>query len=172
MVEKMWKICRKIAFSEYYQTLEIDFRTIFHCTPKHPNFNLLMRIHFPLHLFYTHNSIYIEPNAALVKIQNSQLSIDRMCPLINQNHEENFNKQSRWLDRFSIPVRSIEKENSIDRKEFSINRNFNKFSIDSWVDSINSRFLFDRSKRNIWSVEGNSQSVETRETQFSRIFIK
>ena len=53
-----------------------------------------MRIHFPLHLFYTHNSIYIEPNAALVKIQNSQLSIDRMCPLINQNHEENFNKQS------------------------------------------------------------------------------
>ena len=169
MVEKMWKICRKIAFSEYYQTLEIDFRTIFHCTPKHPDFNLLTGIHFPLHLFYTQNSIYIKPNAALVKIQNSQLSIVWMCPLINQNHEENFNKQSGWLDRFSIPVRSIEKANSIDRKEFSTSRNFNKFSIDSWVDSINSRFLFNRLKRNI---EGNSQSVETRETQFSRIFIK
>ena len=64
MVEKMWKICKKIAFSECYQTLEIVFWTIFHCTPKRPDFNFLTGIHFPLHSFYTQNSIYIEPNAA------------------------------------------------------------------------------------------------------------
>ena len=63
-VEKMWKICRKIAFSKCYQTLEIVFQTIFHCTPKCLDFNFLTGIQFPLHSFYTWNSIYIEPNAA------------------------------------------------------------------------------------------------------------
>ena len=38
----------------------------------------------------------------LVKIQNSQLSIDQMYPSIDRNYEENFNKHSRWLDQFSI----------------------------------------------------------------------
>ena len=42
----------------------------------------------------------------------------------------------------------------------------------SWVDLIDSRFLFDRLKMNIWSIEGNSQSVKTRETEFSRISTK
>ena len=105
-----------------------------------------------------------------VKIQNSQLSIDRMYLLIDRNHEENFNKHSGWLDRFSIPIRSIEKANSIDRKEFSISRNFNKFITNSRVDSKDSRLLFDRLKRNIRSIEGNSQLVETRETEFSQNF--
>ena len=66
MVEKIWKICRKIAFSECYQTLEIVFRIIFHCILKRPNFNFLTGIHFPLHSFYTRNLIYIEPKAALI----------------------------------------------------------------------------------------------------------
>ena len=65
MAKKMCKICRKIAFSECYQTLEIVFRTIFHCGTKHPDFIFLTRIHFPMHSFYTRNSIYIEPNAVL-----------------------------------------------------------------------------------------------------------
>ena len=70
----MLKICRKIAFSECYQILEIVFRTIFHCTPKRPDFNFLTGIHFPLHSFYTRNSIYIEPNAALTgKNEKAQL---------------------------------------------------------------------------------------------------
>ena len=56
----------------------------------------------------------------LVKIQNSQFSIDRMYLSIDRNHEDNFNKQSGWLDQFSIPIQSIEKANSINRKEFSI----------------------------------------------------
>ena len=63
-VEKMWKLRRKIAFLECYQTLKIVFWTIFHCTPKCLDFNFLTGIHFPLHSFYTRNSIYIEPNAA------------------------------------------------------------------------------------------------------------
>ena len=66
--EKMWKFCRKIAFSECYQTLEIVFRTIFHCILKRLDFNFLTGIHFPLHSFYTKNSIYIKPNAALVQM--------------------------------------------------------------------------------------------------------
>ena len=66
--EKMWKICRKIAFLECYQTLKIVFWTIFHCTPKCLDFNFLTGIHFPLHSFYTRNSIYIEPNTAFVSI--------------------------------------------------------------------------------------------------------
>ena len=33
--EKMWKICRKIAFWKCYQTLEIIFWTIFHCRTKY-----------------------------------------------------------------------------------------------------------------------------------------
>ena len=64
MTKKMRKIYRKIAFLECYQTLEIVFWTIFHCTPKHLDFNFLTRIHFPLHSFYTRNSIYIKPNTA------------------------------------------------------------------------------------------------------------
>ena len=95
----------------------------------------------------------------LVKIQNSQLSIDR-------NHEEKFNKQSGWLDRFSILVWSIEKANSINQKEFLISQNFNKFIINSRVDWIDSRFLFDQSERNIRSIEENSRSVETHKTEF------
>ena len=66
--EKMWKFCRKIAFSECYQTLEIVFRTIFHCILKRPDFNFLTGIHFPLPSFYTQSSIYIKPNAALVQM--------------------------------------------------------------------------------------------------------
>ena len=108
----------------------------------------------------------------LVEIQNSQLSIDRMCPLIDWNHEEDFNKQFGWLNQFLIPVRSIKKANSIDRKEFSMRQNFNKFSTNSRVDPIDSRFLFNRSKRNIRSIEGNSRLVKTCETEFSKIFTK
>ena len=114
-----------------------------------------------------------------VKIQNSQLSIDRMYPSINRmypsidrNHEENFDKLSGWLNRFSILIRSIEKANSINRKEFSIGWKLNKFITKSRVDSIDSRFLFDRLKRNIQSIEGNSWLVETRKIEFSRIFTK
>ena len=92
----------------------------------------------------------------LVKIQNSQLSIDQMYPSIDRNYEENFNKHSRWLDQFSIPIRSIVKENSIDRKEFSIGQKLNKFITKSQVDFIDSWFLFDRLKRNIRLIEGNS----------------
>ena len=66
--EKMWKNCRKITFLECYQTLKIVFWTIFHCTPKCLDFNFLTGIHFPLHSFYTRNSIYIEPNTAFVSI--------------------------------------------------------------------------------------------------------
>ena len=66
MVEKMWKICRNIAFLECYQTPKIVFRTIFYYRTKHPDFIFLTGIHFPLRSFYTQNSIYIEPNAALV----------------------------------------------------------------------------------------------------------
>ena len=65
MVEKMWKICRKIAFLENYKISEIDFQTIFYCRTKHLDFILFMEIHFPLHSFYTRNSIYIELNAPL-----------------------------------------------------------------------------------------------------------
>ena len=64
IVEKMWKICRKIAFLECYQTSKIVFRTIFHCITKHSDFIFLTGIHFPLHSFYSGNSIYIKPNAA------------------------------------------------------------------------------------------------------------
>ena len=59
----------------------------------------------------------------LVKIQNSQLSIDRMYPSINWNHEEDLNKLSTRLDRLLIPIWSIEKDHSIDRREFSIGQN-------------------------------------------------
>ena len=48
---------------ECYQTPRIVFRTIFHCRTKHLDFIFLIGIHFPLHSFYTRNSIYIEPNA-------------------------------------------------------------------------------------------------------------
>ena len=51
-----------------YQTPKIVFRTIFHCTTKHPDFIFLTGIHFPLHSFYTQNSIYIEPNAPQVTL--------------------------------------------------------------------------------------------------------
>ena len=51
LLRKCEKFCRKIAFLECYQTLEIIFQTIFHCTPKRPDFNFLMRIHFCLHSF-------------------------------------------------------------------------------------------------------------------------
>ena len=93
-------------------------------------------------------------------------------PSINRNYEENFNKLSRWLDLFSIPIWSIEKANSIDWKEFLFGQKLNKFITKSRVDSIDSQFLFNQSKRNIWSIEGNSRSVETSETKFSRIFTK
>ena len=92
--------------------------------------------------------------------------------MINRNHEENFNKQSRLLNQFSIPIQLIENANSMDRKEFLISRNFNKFNINNLVDLIDSRFLFDRSKMNIRSIERNSQSVETCEIEFSKIFTK
>ena len=52
-VEKMWKICRKIAFSECYQTLEIVFQIIFHCTAKRLDFNSLIGIHFALGIQFT-----------------------------------------------------------------------------------------------------------------------
>ena len=64
MTEKIWSICRKIAFSECYQTPKIVFRTIFHCRTKHPDFIFLTGIYFPQHSFYTRNSVYIEPYAA------------------------------------------------------------------------------------------------------------
>ena len=66
-LKKMWKISKKIAFSECYQTLEIVFRTIFHCTPKHPDFNFFTGIHFPMHSFYTRNLIYIELDGPWIK---------------------------------------------------------------------------------------------------------
>ena len=69
--EKMWKICREIAFLECYQTPKIIFRTIFHCKTKHSDIIFLTGIHFPLHSFYTRNSIYIEPNAALESTSSS-----------------------------------------------------------------------------------------------------
>ena len=68
MAEKMWKISRKIAFLECYQTPKIDFRTIFYCRTKHPDFIFFTGIHFPLHSFYTRDSIYIEPNTALDRL--------------------------------------------------------------------------------------------------------
>ena len=40
------------------------FPNYFHCRIEHPDFIFLTGIHFPLHSFYTPNSIYIEPNAA------------------------------------------------------------------------------------------------------------
>ena len=49
------------------------FWTIFHCRTKHPNFIFLTGIHFPLHSFYTQNSIYIEPNAALDALNSGVL---------------------------------------------------------------------------------------------------
>ena len=61
--EKMWKFCKKIVFLECYQTPKIIFQTIFHHTTKYPDFIFFTGIHFPLHSFYTQNSIYIEPNA-------------------------------------------------------------------------------------------------------------
>ena len=53
MAKKKCKICRKIAFSECYQTSEIVFWTIFHWKTKYPDFIFLTRIHFALHSFYT-----------------------------------------------------------------------------------------------------------------------
>ena len=105
-----------------------------------------------------------------VKIQNSQLLIDWTYLLIDWNHEENFKKQFGWLDQFLIPIWSIKKANLLDRKEFSISQNFNKFSINNLLDLIDSRFLFNRSKRNIRSIKGNSWSVKTRETIFTKQF--
>ena len=60
-------------------------------------------------------------------------SIDRKEFSINRNFEEIHHKVSRWLDRFSIAVRSIE--------------------------------------RNIWLIKGNSQLVETLEIEFFQIFL-
>ena len=89
----------------------------------------------------------------LVKIQNSQLLIIQMYPSINRNYGEKFNKLSRWLNRLSIPIQSIEKANSIYQKEFR--------SVENWINSsqslkltrsiLNSRSIdrkgtFDRSK--------------------------
>ena len=84
-VEKMWlkkmcKICRKIAFSKCYQTPEIIFWTIFHCKIKNPDFIFLTKIHFPLHSFYTRNSIYIKPKAGLKA--NLTMSLVKMAFLL------------------------------------------------------------------------------------------
>ena len=60
-------------------------------------------------------------------------SIDRREFLIDRKIEEIHHKVFGWLNRFSIPIRSIE--------------------------------------RNIWSIEGNSWLVKTRETEFFQIFL-
>ena len=54
MVEKMWSICKKIAFSECYQTPKIVFRTIFQCKTKHQDF-IFPYIHFTLGIQFTSN---------------------------------------------------------------------------------------------------------------------
>ena len=71
----MWKICRKIAFSECYQTPEIVLWTIFHCRTKHPDFIFLTEKQFPLKSFYTRNWLSVKPNATL----------DTILPLMELN---------------------------------------------------------------------------------------
>ena len=74
----------------------------------------------------------------LVKIQNSQISIGRMYLSIDQNYEENLNKLSGWLDRLSIPIRSIKKANSIDWREFLIGRKIEEIhhKVSGWLDRL------------------------------------
>ena len=57
-----------------------------------------------------------------------------------------------WLDRLLIPVWSIKK--------------LKKFITKSRVDSIDSWSPFDRLKKKIQSIEGDSRSIETREIEF------
>ena len=63
--EKMWKFCRKIAFSECYQTPKIIFWTIFHYITKYLDFIFVTGKQFPLKSFYARNWLSIEPNAPL-----------------------------------------------------------------------------------------------------------
>ena len=44
MAEKMWKICKKIAILECYQTRERVFQIIFHCRTKHSDFFFLFYV--------------------------------------------------------------------------------------------------------------------------------
>ena len=53
-------------------------------------------------------------------IDRKQHLIDHKEFSINRDNEEFHHKVFAWINRFSIPLRSIKKEHSIDRKEFSI----------------------------------------------------
>ena len=74
--KKMWKFFRKIAFSKCYETRFPDY---FHCRTKHLDFIFLTGIHFPMHSFYTRNSIYIELNTALETQQNFLIFLQYSC---------------------------------------------------------------------------------------------
>ena len=81
-----------------------------------------------------------------MKFQKIVHSIDRRYFPINQNVQQIHFKVFGWLDRLSIPIQLIE------RQIWSIERNFQsveklkKVITKSRVDSIDSRFLFDRLK--------------------------
>ena len=110
----------------------------------------------------------LSENSKFTTFNQMNVSLDRSKLLRKLKKKKLFG----WLDWFSIPIRSIKKANSINQKEFSIGRKLNKFITKSRVDSIDSWFLFDRSKRNIRLIEGNSRLFETHEIEFSRIFTK
>ena len=57
-----------------------------------------------------------------VKIQNSVPSIGQTFFSIDRKSEEIHHKTTVTFNQFSIPIRSIEKKHSIDRREFSINQ--------------------------------------------------
>ena len=106
---------------------------------------------------------------SLVKIQIHSFQSIKYIP---RYYEENLNKLFGWLNRLSILVWLIEKENPIDRKEFSIGRKIKEIhhKVSGWLDQflIPVRLI----EWIIWSIEGNSRSIETLETKFSRIFTK
>ena len=84
----------------------------------------------------------------LVKIWNSQLSIDWMYPLIDRNHEENLNKLSARLDCFSIATQSVKKIiRSIENNSRPI-KNLKKTITNFLSNSTDSRLLVDRSIQN------------------------
>ena len=82
----------------------------------------------------------------LSEISKTVHPIGRRYFLIDRNVQQIYFEVSRWLDQFSIPIRSIERQiRSIERNSWSIEK-LKIFFTKSQVNLIDSRFLFYQSK--------------------------
>ena len=94
----------------------------------------------------SHMALHFINVLTLSEISKTVRLIGRKYSLINWKTKEIHHEVSRWLDRFSILVRSIKKNIRSIKRNSRLIENLKKFITKSLPESIDSRFLFDQSK--------------------------